>query len=72
MAIRTNEGRPKTKTITIEQVASPARREERQRETLIGLGLDKLHRRKTLQNTDAIWGAICKVRHMVRVVDARA
>jgi large subunit ribosomal protein L30 len=72
MAIRTNEGRPKTKTITIEQVASPARREEGQRETLIGLGLDKLHRRKTLQNTDAIWGAICKVRHMVRVVDARA
>ena len=72
MAIRTNEGRPKTKTITIEQVASPARREERQRQTLIGLGLDKLHRRKTLQNTDAIWGAICKVRHMVRVVDARA
>jgi large subunit ribosomal protein L30 len=70
MTIRTNDGRPKSKTITIEQVASPARREERQRETLIGLGLDKLHRRKTLQNTDAVWGAICKVRHMVRVVDA--
>lgn len=73
MALRTNEGRPKGKTITIEQVASPARREERQRQTLIGLGLDKLHRRKTLQNTDAIWGAICKVSHMVRVVnDAKA
>ena len=68
MAIRTNEGRPKTKTITIEQVRSPARREEGQRETLVGLGLDKLHRRKTLQNTDAVWGAICKVRNMVRVV----
>jgi large subunit ribosomal protein L30 len=72
MAIRTTEGRPNTKTITIEQVASPARREEGQRETLIGLGLDKLHRRKTLQNTDAVWGAICKVRHMVRVVDGAA
>jgi large subunit ribosomal protein L30 len=70
MTIRTNDGRPKGKTITIEQVASPARREERQRQTLIGLGLDKLHRRKTLQNTDAVWGAICKVRHMVRVLDA--
>jgi large subunit ribosomal protein L30 len=69
MALRTNEDRPKGKTVTIEQIASPARREERQRETLIGLGLDKLHRRKTLQNTDAVWGAICKVRHMVRVVD---
>jgi large subunit ribosomal protein L30 len=69
MTLRTQEGRPKTKTLTIEQVASPARREEGQRETLIGLGLDKLRRRKTLQNTDAVWGAICKVRHMVRVVD---
>jgi large subunit ribosomal protein L30 len=69
MTLRTLEGRPKTKTVTIEQIASPARREERQRGTLIGLGLDKLHRRKTLQNTDAVWGAICKVRHMVRVVD---
>jgi large subunit ribosomal protein L30 len=69
MTLRTQEGRPKTKTLTIEQIASPARREEGQRETLIGLGLDKLRRRKTLQNTDAVWGAICKVRHMVRVVD---
>jgi len=69
MALRTEAGRPKTKTITIEQIASPARRPESQRETLIGLGLDKLGRRKTLVNTDAVWGMVCKVRHMVRVVD---
>ena len=69
MTLRTNEGRPKGKTITIEQIASPARRTEHQAETLIGLGLNKLHRRKTLQNSDAVWGAICKVRHMVRIVD---
>jgi large subunit ribosomal protein L30 len=69
MALRTLAGRPKTKTITIEQVASPARRPETQRETLVGLGLDKLGRRKTLVNTDAVWGMICKVRHMVRVVE---
>ena len=69
MTLRTNDGRPKGKTVTIQQVASPARREESQRQTLIGLGLDKLNRRKTLQNTDAVWGAICKVRHMVRVLD---
>jgi large subunit ribosomal protein L30 len=69
MTLRTNDGRPKGKTVTIEQVASPARREEGQRQTLIGLGLDKINRRKTLQNTDAVWGAICKVRHMVRVLD---
>ncbi len=69
MAIRTLAGRPKTKTVTIEQVASPARRPESQRETLVGLGLDKLGRRKTLVNSDAVWGMICKVRHMVRVVE---
>ena len=69
MAIRTLAGRPKTKTITIEQIASPARRPEIQRETLVGLGLDKLGRRKTLVNSDAVWGMICKVRHMVRVVE---
>jgi large subunit ribosomal protein L30 len=69
MALRTEVGRPKTKTITIEQIASPARRPESQRETLIGLGLDKMGRRKTLINTDAVWGMVCKVRHMVRVVD---
>lgn len=69
MAIRTLEGRPKTKTITIEQVSSPARRPESQRGTLVGLGLDKLGRRKTLVNSDAVWGMICKVRHMVRVVE---
>ena len=72
MTMRTFDGRPKTKTITLEQIASPARRAEIQRETLIGLGLDKLHRRKTLQNTDSVWGMVCKVRHMVRVVDAAA
>jgi large subunit ribosomal protein L30 len=69
MALRTEVGRPKTKTITIEQIASPARRPESQRGTLIGLGLDKLGRRKTLINTDAVWGMVCKVRHMVRIVD---
>jgi large subunit ribosomal protein L30 len=69
MAIRTLAGRPKTKTVTIEQIASPARRPESQRETLVGLGLDKLGRRKTLINSDAVWGMICKVRHMVRVVE---
>ena len=72
MTMRTFDGRPKGKTITLEQIASPARRAEIQRETLVGLGLDKLHRRKTLQNTDAVWGMVCKVRHMVRVVDDAA
>ena len=69
MPFRTLEERPKGQTITLEQVASPARRPASQEQILIGLGLNKLHRRSTLQNSDAVWGMVCKVRHMVRVVN---
>jgi large subunit ribosomal protein L30 len=55
------------KTITIEQIGSPIRREARQRETLIGLKLNKLHRTSTLPDTPAVRGMIEKVRHLVRV-----
>jgi large subunit ribosomal protein L30 len=58
-----------TKTITIEQVASTARRPERQTRTLVGLGLNKLHRRNTLEDTPAVRGMINKVSHLVRIVD---
>ena len=59
------------KTITIEQIASPNRRPERQTETLIGLGLNKLHRRRTLVDTPAVRGMINKLPHLVRVVDEK-
>ena len=59
------------KTITIEQIASPTRRPGRQRETLIGLGLNKLHCRRTLEDTPAIRGMIGKIAHLVRVVDEK-
>ncbi len=60
------------KTITVEQYASPNRRPERQRGTLIGLGLNKLHRRKTLGDTPEVRGMLNKVAHLVRVVDEKA
>jgi large subunit ribosomal protein L30 len=59
------------KTITIEQIASPNRRPDRQRQTLIGLGLNKLHRRSTLEDTPAVRGMITKVQHMVRIVEEK-
>jgi large subunit ribosomal protein L30 len=68
MTMRTLDGRPKSKTITLEQTASPARRPADQEQTLIGLGLNKLRRRSTLENSDAVWGMVCKVRHMVRII----
>jgi len=57
------------KTITVEQIGSPIRRPSAQRETLIGLGLNKLGRRATLPDTPATRGMIRKVGHLVRVVE---
>jgi len=57
------------KTVTVEQVGSPIRRPDVQEKTLIGLGLNKRHRRSTLEDTPAVRGMIAKVAHLVRVVD---
>jgi large subunit ribosomal protein L30 len=58
-------------TITVEQIGSPIRREAKQRQTLIGLRLNKLHRTSTLEDTPAVRGMIEKVKHLVRVVDGQ-
>jgi large subunit ribosomal protein L30 len=56
------------KTIKVEQVASPARRHHDQRETLVGLGLNKIGRINDLPDTPATRGMIRKIQHLVRVV----
>lgn len=60
-----------TKTVTVEQIGSPIRRPAIQRATLIGLGLNKMHRRRELIDTPQVRGMIAKVAHMVRVVEER-
>ena len=57
------------KTVTVEQTGSPIRRPKDQRATLIGLGLNKMHRRSTLPDSPKVRGMINKVRHLVRIVD---
>ncbi|MEJ8476603.1 50S ribosomal protein L30 [Roseibium algae] len=57
------------KTVTVEQTGSPLRRPQDQRATLIGLGLNKMHRRSTLKDTPQVRGMINKVQHLVRVVE---
>jgi large subunit ribosomal protein L30 len=57
------------KTVTVQQTGSPLRRSPDQRETLVGLGLNKMRRTKTLEDTPAVRGMIKKVAHLVRVVD---
>ena len=60
------------KTITVEQCRSSMRRPKDQRATLVGLGLNKLHRRRTLPDTPEVRGMIHKVAHLVRVVEEQA
>jgi large subunit ribosomal protein L30 len=55
-------------TVTVEQIGSPIRRQASQRQTLVGLGLNKLRRRSTLPDTPATRGMIEAVKHLVRVV----
>ncbi len=55
------------KRVRVTQTGSPIRRPKVQRETLIGLGLNKMNRSRILEDTPAVRGMIAKVRHMVRV-----
>ncbi|SIR18860.1 LSU ribosomal protein L30P [Rhizobium sp. RU35A] len=59
------------KTVTVEQIGSPIRRPAVQRQTLIGLGLNKMHRVSTLEDTPSVRGMIRAVQHLVRVVDEK-
>jgi large subunit ribosomal protein L30 len=56
-------------TLRIRQVGSPIGRQKDQRATLIGLGLNKMHRESVLEDTPAVRGMIGKVQHLVKVVD---
>ena len=56
-----------SKTIKITQTGSPIRREASQRATLIGLGLNKMHKTRELQDSPEVRGMIRKVSHMVSV-----
>jgi large subunit ribosomal protein L30 len=58
-----------TKTIKVRQTGSPQRRHRIQRETLIGLGLNKIGRVRELPDTPMTRGMINKVKHLVRVLE---
>ena len=59
-----------TPRIIVEQIKSPIGRPALQRATLIGLGLNRIGRRSSLEDTAAVRGMIAKVAHLVRIVDA--
>ena len=57
------------KTIVVKQIGSPIRRPAIQRQTLIGLGLNKMHKVVEVKDTPEVRGAIAKVPHMVEIVE---
>jgi len=57
------------KTLKVTQIGSPIRRPVEQRATLVGLGLNKMHRTRELEDTPAVRGMIRKVSHLVKVED---
>ena len=59
------------KTIKVEQTGSAARRHHSQRETLIGLGLNKIGRVKDVPDTASTRGMLVKVKHLVRVIEGK-
>ena len=58
-------------TIVVKQIGSPIRRPARQRQTLIGLGLNKMHKERELEDTPAIRGMVRSVPHLVEIVEEK-
>ena len=56
------------KTLIVKQIGSPIRRDNVQRATLIGLGLNKMNKQRELIDTPEVRGMINKLPHLVRVV----
>jgi large subunit ribosomal protein L30 len=59
------------KTIVVKQIGSPIRRPKTQRATLIGLGLNKMHKTRELADTPSIRGMVASVPHLVTIVEER-
>ena len=59
------------KTIVVKQIGSPIRRPAKQRQTLIGLGLNKMHRTRELEDTPSVRGMINKIPHMVQIIEEK-
>ena len=59
------------KTIVVKQIGSPIRRPAKQRQTLIGLGLNKMHKTRELEDTPSVRGMVSKISHMVEIIEER-
>jgi len=60
----------KKETVKITQIGSPIGRPKDQLQTLKGLGLNKMHRTRKLEDTSSVRGMINKISHLIRVKDS--
>ena len=60
------------KTIIVKQIGSPIRRPAKQRQTLVGLGLNKMHKTRELEDTPSVRGMVNKVPHLVEIVEEKS
>ena len=60
------------KTIIVKQIGSPIRRAAKQRQTLVGLGLNKMHKTRELEDTPSVRGMVNKIPHLVEIVEERS
>ena len=60
------------KTIVVKQIGSPIRRPKDQLATLKGLGLNKMHRTRELEDTPSVRGMVNKIPHLVEIVEERS
>ena len=61
----------KAKSIKLKQIGSPIRRPESQRQILIGLGLNKMHKTRELEDTPSVRGMVNAIPHLVKIIEER-
>ena len=59
------------KTIVVKQIGSPIRRPAKQRATLVGLGLNKMHKTRELEDTPSVRGMVRSISHMVEIIEEK-
>ena len=59
------------KTIVVNQIGSPIRRPGKQRATLVGLGLNKMHKTRELEDTPSVRGMVNSIPHLVEIVEEK-
>ena len=62
---------PDGKKVRVTQIASVAGRKPGQKETLVGLGLNKIRRTRELEDTPSVRGMIKSIQHLVEIVEEK-